>query len=132
MNKIIYGSVGFLSLIPRMIGLIFITSMILFSMSCKKESCQHMATLQKLYPLYKDGFIEQCTYQNEIVFCAELNAYDAPLMIYNQEGNPIGTCNYAWGIVDSICNQLENCETIYRVRNNIWGQPAIDRYGLGH
>lgn len=43
----------------------------------------------------------------------------------------IGACNFAWGNVESICGQLTDCEVIYRVKDNIWGKPAVDKYGLG-
>jgi len=48
----------------------------------------------------------------------------------NEDGNEIAECNYAWRQVDEMCGELENCETIYRVKDNIWGQPAVDKYGL--
>ena len=31
---------------------------------------------------------------------------------------------------DSICGQLTECEVGYRVKDNIWGKPAVDKYGL--
>lgn len=34
------------------------------------------------------------------------------------------------GIPDTICAQLSGCKIIYCVENNIWGEPAVDVYGL--
>lgn len=88
-------------------------------------------TLEKLYKAYENGAISECKYNGQTVYSAALNVYDAGSRIYDKEGNAIGSCNYAWGNVDSICSQLMDCEVIYRVKDNIWGQPPVDKYGLG-
>jgi hypothetical protein len=45
--------------------------------------------------------------------------------IYDANGKSVASCNYAWSDVEPICEKLENCQAIYRVRNNIWGLPAV-------
>ena len=100
--------------------------------NCRKENVNKLDTLHKLYSLLKDGEIEECKYHNETVYSAAYNAYDAPSIIYDIKGNRIGACNYAWGHVDSICTQLQDCIVIYRCHNHISGQPFVDIYGLSH
>ncbi len=107
-------------------GCIFIIS------SCKKDDFENEDTLRDLYKIYKNGEISECNYNGELVYAAGLNAYDFGGVIYDKNGNQIGTCNYAWGQPDEICGKLEDCETIYRVEDNISGQPAVDKYGLGN
>ena len=114
--------------------LFFLTMIVLLTMgvhSCNKNNIENKETLKKLYEEYKDGEIDECKYKGETVYCAGINAYDAPSYIYDKEGNQIGCCNYGWGGVDDICRQLTNCEVIYRVKNSIWGGPAVDKYNLG-
>lgn len=98
---------------------------------CKKDEAVAKTTLQKLYITYQNGEISEHQYKGETVYGAGLNAYDAGSVIYNIEGKQIGTCNDAWGTPDAICKQLTEGEVIYRVKDNIWGQPAVDKYGLG-
>ncbi len=98
--------------------------------ACRKANFDHAATITTLYKKYKNGEISQCKYKGETVFTAGLNAYDAGSTVYAADGKQIGICNFAWGQADSICGQLTDCEVIYRVKNNIWGQPAVNKYGL--
>lgn len=109
-----------------------ITGLILLTISCKKDDFENKKTLRKLYKTYKNGEISECHFNGDIVYSAGLNAYDAGGAIYDKKGIQIGTCNYAWGLADEICGKLEECEAIYRVDDNIWGQPAVDKYGLGN
>jgi hypothetical protein len=114
--------------------LIVILFTLLFTLgihSCKKDSNIYESTLTKLYKAYKNGEISECKYNGATVYGAGLNAYDAGVMLYDKEGRTIGNCNYAWGQPDAICSQITDCQTIYRVKDNIWGQPAVDKYGLG-
>jgi len=99
--------------------------------SCEKNRFENKRTLKKLYKLYKDGEIDECKYNGQTVYNAELNAYDAGMTIYDKDGKILGSCSFAWGTFDSICSKLTDCETIYRSEGNIWGQPAVDKYGLG-
>jgi hypothetical protein len=114
--------------------LILLTMTVLLSigiLSCDKNNIENKKTLRKLYKMYKNGEIDECKYNGQIVYCAGLNAYDAGSVIYDKDSKQIGSCNYAWGNVDTICAQLKNCKVIYRVKNNILGEPAVDKYGLG-
>lgn len=106
--------------------------MILFvNTSCKKKKPENWGTMKELYKTYKNGEISECKYNGETVFMAGLNAYDAGTVVYDKKGKKIGTCSYGWGSVDAICNELKGCEVIYRVDKNIWGEAAVDKYGLG-
>lgn len=98
---------------------------------CKKDKAENLQTISELYTIYKNGQISECTYKGDLVYSACLNAYDAGSSIYDKNGNIIGTCNYAWSTPDSICTQLQNYVVIYRVDNNIWGKPPVNKYELG-
>ncbi len=100
--------------------------------SCKKDNVDNRSTLKKMYREYKNGEIDECKYNGEVVYTACLNAYDAGTIVYDEDGNKIGTCNYAWGPVESICAQLQDYEVIYRCKNHISGQPPVDKYKLGN
>lgn len=90
----------------------------------------NISTLQVVYGKYKNGEIEACQYNGATVYKAGLNAPDAGSVIYNGEGIKIGSCNYGWGKPDSMCEKLQSCEDVYRVAENIWGKPAVDKFGL--
>ncbi|MBP7463157.1 MAG: hypothetical protein KA793_02405 [Bacteroidales bacterium] len=108
------------------------TLILLYGLSgCKKEDFENEQTLKNLYQTYQNGEISECKHNGQTVYSAGLNVYDAGSEVYDKDGNQIGTCNFAWGQPDPICGQLTDCEVIYRVKNNIWGQPAVDKYGLG-
>ncbi len=100
--------------------------------ACHDDDFPNADTLKVLYKEYKDGGISECTYEGEIVYTAGINAYDAPGIIFNADGEEIGECNYAFNRVDSICYDLQECTTIYMVKDNIWGEDAVDLYGLKH
>jgi len=89
--------------------------------------------VKKLYDM-SDGFseIEECTYEGKKVYSYSFNAADAGSDFYDGKGSKIGSCNYAFGQVDSICEDARNCITVYRVEDNIWGRPAVDKYGLNN
>ena len=112
--------------------LILIANITLCFTSCRKENDGNITTLKKLYSICKNGEIEECKYNDETVYSATYNAYDAPSEIYDSKGNQIGECNYAWGHVDAICGQLQDCRVIYRCHNHISGQPFVDIYNLSH
>lgn len=118
--------------INKLILFTLITILLIGISSCKKDDFENKQTLEHLYKTYKNGEIDECKYNGQTVYVAGLNAYDAGSTIFSENGRKIGTCNYGWGPVDSICKQLYDCEVIYRVKGNIWGQPAVDKYGLGN
>ena len=101
------------------------------AISCSKKN-DNIDTIKELHKTYKNGEISECTYEGKTVYSCGINAYDAGGTIYNKDGEIIGSCNYAWGTPDSICGELEDCEIIYRVADNIWGQPHVDKYDLGN
>ena len=105
-------------------------SILVLTNGCEKENSDNWQTLKQLHKTFKNGEIDECIYNGQTVYCAGLNAYDAGSSVYDKDGNVIGSCNYAWARVDSICQQLKECEVVYRVDNNIWGLPAVDKYGL--
>lgn len=98
--------------------------------ACKKEYSEVNQTLKELYRQYQNGDISECMHKGELVYSAGLNAYDAGGVIYDKKGKQIGICNFNEHLVDPICSELTDCETIYMVENNIWGRPAVDKYGL--
>lgn len=105
--------------------------LLLGAIACHKANFENSHTLRQLYKTYQDGQISRCQLNGNVVFEGAISAYDAGSVIYDDGGREIGVCNYAWGQVDSICQQLTECETVYCVQDNIWGQPAVDKYGLG-
>ncbi|MFH2095784.1 MAG: hypothetical protein ABIJ16_08770 [Bacteroidota bacterium] len=109
--------------LPMMVLLICFTA-------CKKDKSDYQETLSELYKTYSNGEIMECKLDGKTVFEAGINAYDAGWVIYDQDGKVIGECNYAWAGVDSICNELTACETVYRCRDHISGQAYTDKYGL--
>lgn len=97
----------------------------------QSDSVENGKVLEKLYKIYKEGEISECKYKGETVYTATLNAYDAGVRVYDRNGEVIGSSNYGWGDrVDTVCRQLTDCKVIYRVKDNIWGRPAVDKYGL--
>jgi|APDOM4702015191_1054821.scaffolds.fasta_scaffold34105_3 hypothetical protein len=86
--------------------------------------------LKKLYTTYKDGEISIGKYNNEVVYVAGINAFDAGSVIYDKNGDKIGECNFAWGSVSPICGKITDQEVVYRCKNHITGMPPADRFGL--
>lgn len=108
------------------------TALLLIGISgCDRDNFENKQTLQKLYKLYKDGEISECKLDGETVYCGSTQVYDGGSEIYDRDGNQIGYCSYAWSTPDPICSDLTDCESIYCVEDNIWGRPAVDKYGLG-
>lgn len=100
------------------------------ALSCEKERSEQAAVLEVLYQTYADGEISECVLEGEKVYTGSQNLVDNPTMVYDQQGNQLAECNYAWGKVDAICEELTNCEVVYRVADHISGNPAVDKYGL--
>ena len=111
---------------------------LLISVSCNRRqtpnatSDDNLQTLRVLYERYKRGKIERCMLDGAVVYKAGLSAADAGSVIFNWDGVKIGSCNYGWGTPDSACHELQGCDAIYRVANNIWDEPAVDKYGLAN
>lgn len=119
MKKKIY----FLRLLPLLL-------LFLPGLSCEKESSEQADGLEKLYRTYADGEISECVLEGEKVYTASQNLVDSPVKVYDRQGNQVAECNYAWGKVDAVCEDLTNCEVVYRVADHISGNPAVDKYGL--
>jgi hypothetical protein len=111
--------------------ILFIFIIVMAIEGCRKTKDDNLATLRNLYLSYKDGEISECKFNNDTVYDAAFESYSAWSTIYNLDGMIIGTCNYDWGPVDTICSQLQTCRVIYRSRNHPSGAPPIDVYGLG-
>jgi hypothetical protein len=112
------------------LALFLLFASIISIVSCRKEKSDSMETLRKLYKEYKNGEIDCAYYGTEKVFRASENAYDAPTIIYNSDGEKIATCNYAFGDVDAICDDIIFDRVVYRCRHHISGENFIDVYGL--
>lgn len=112
--------------------LIFLFAVLALTIAgCKKRSTEE-TVVRNLYKLYKNGEISRCYYNGKLVYDCMMNHVDASGEIYDENGNHIATCNFAWGRpTDSVCYQLKNCKTLYRTANSITGQPAVDEYGVG-
>ncbi|OJU77542.1 MAG: hypothetical protein BGO09_04995 [Bacteroidetes bacterium 47-18] len=111
--------------------LTLITMLTLVATSCQKNEIENKKTLKKLYKIYKDGSISECKYNGQTVYTGMHNAFDAGMTIFDKDGQRMGTCNYAWGPADPICDQLTDCKKIYMVKDNLWGEPAVDKYRIG-
>jgi hypothetical protein len=103
-----------------------------FIISCDKPETENIETLKFLYKEYKHGSINKAIFNNKIVFTASLDMWDAPTIIYSNEGVYLGICDYAWGPVDPICDKLTNFEEIYRCENHSTGLPPVDKYNLSN
>jgi hypothetical protein len=98
--------------------------------ACDKDRTGQETAVKKLFAVYSNGEISECHHKGARVYSASVNAHDAETRIYDAEGKETGSCFYSTGAVDAICNDLDECETIYRCTNHISGQPAVDKYGL--
>lgn len=105
---------------------------IVFS-GCSKDDDKVSSTLQLIYDQYKNGEIRECLYNGNDVYTAAYNAYDSGFQIFDANGAQIYDCNNSWGQkVDPACDEITSCKIIYRVKNNIWGEPPVDKYKLGN
>lgn len=85
--------------------------------------------LVALYQGFEQGQISECVSRDQWIYKGEVSAYDAPSVLFDEMGSLIGGCNYAWGSVDPICEEIEQCEVIYRGPDSMYG-PPLDKYGL--
>jgi len=97
---------------------------------CDSEGVATRDTLRNLFRIYKSGEISECMHEGRVVYVGVLNAFDAGSTIYDLDGNIVGRCFYAWGGGDPICQQLMDCDAIYRGKDNISGRPEVDKYRL--
>jgi hypothetical protein len=111
--------------------ILLLLSGITANIHCRQAAIDTPAPIKQLYSIYQNGEISVCKYNGELGYSCGLNAYDAGTVVYDKNGKQIGTCNYAFRKVDAMCEKLTDCETVYRVKDNIWKTPAIDKYGLG-
>ncbi|KAB1065572.1 hypothetical protein [Salibacter halophilus] len=107
------------------VGILITISLSALSCSREKET-----TLNDVFKKYQNGKISECQYNGKLIYVGQLNAYDAGSKVYDNKGNEIGTCNYAWGNIDPVCGQKKNCEVIYCIKDNIWGEKEVNKYGL--
>jgi hypothetical protein len=89
--------------------------------------------IQSIYQEYKHGEILMCELDGLPVFVATHNHEDASSEIFDDQGEVIMFCNWAWGGNDipEACYEFDGCEAIYRVDDFINGEPPVDLYGLG-
>lgn len=98
---------------------------------CKKDVEIKHATLIKLVKKYDNSTISECRYQGQIVYRVSINVDDGGSFIYDESDSKLmGTCNFAWGNPDQICYELSDCEVVYRNADNLWGMPAVDKFGI--
>jgi len=117
--------------LTKMKYLILFSSLIMLVFSgCKKDEPLQHEVVSMLYKQNPNGEILACTLNNQKVYCLSQLVYDGGTAVYNETGDQIGTCNYAWGPVDAICSKLINCEVVYRAKSNAFNLPFIDKYGL--
>ena len=95
-----------------------------------RSSSEVSDTLLKLIAEYQDGAVEVCEWNGKTVYSGQINAYDVSSFIYDKTGETIGECNYFAGLISPVCNELNLCDTVWRVKDNIWGQPVVDKYRL--
>ncbi len=107
----------------------FILSLItLVVLSACQKNTQDFNLLKKLSKEYAK--ITECELEGQTVYKGQLNAYDAPEMVYNTKGELLCICDWSWGSPETICFDILKCKVIYCKKDNIWGQPAVDTYGL--
>jgi hypothetical protein len=107
--------------------IIFSSAMALLLSACQKETL-HFSLLRNLSQQY--GKITECELNGQTVYKGQLNAQDAPEMVYNTNGALVCVCDWSWGNPEPICFDILKCKVIFCVKDNIWGQPEVDIYGL--
>ncbi len=80
-----------------------------------------------LLKLFTEGEISKCMLNGTAVYHCRLNANDAGSEIFDMEGEKMHVCNSAWGQTpDPECDQLTECDVLWRVKDNIWGLAPVD------
>jgi len=89
-----------------------------------------MRALRKLYHQFQRGAIDLCIYHGDTVYAVQRDAFEANVILYDVFGDKITTCDYGYEKVALICDNLRKCETIYRVKNNVWRLPEVNKYNI--
>ncbi|MTI32532.1 hypothetical protein [Xanthovirga aplysinae] len=89
-----------------------------------------MKALRKLHHQFERGSIDLCLYNGDTIYAVQRDALGANVILYDVYGDKITTCDYGYEKVAIICNNLRKCETIYRIKNNVWKLPAVNKYNL--
>jgi hypothetical protein len=97
---------------------------------CKKDVPIAHSIPERLYISYQRGMINECWHEGHLYYSAGENAYDAATYIYDAEGKKVAQCNYFANNVDSLCQKMDSCRSIYICEDNIWGFTPLDVYGL--
>ncbi len=87
-------------------------------------------TENKLIKLYRNGEVNLCSWKNRKVYSCQLNAYDSGFEIFDINCQKLGGCYYQTNNYPEMCEELTNCQTLYRTDKNIWGRPPVV-YGSG-
>lgn len=83
--------------------------------------------LTTLLETYRNGEILQCDLKGEKVYRCQKNVYDGGSRIFDENGEKICDCLYSTGIFPDECNLTFECKALYRVKGNIWGEPAVNK-----
>lgn len=73
-----------------------------------------------------------CNYNGDSIYLLSQNSIHAGSHILNKDLKIIGTCNYAFRIVDEICKKVnfDDCKVVYNPAGAITDIPYLDLYGL--
>lgn len=109
----------------------FCIGIALLLLGCKKDAPVEQLGIRKLHARLGPSYaISECWLNNQKVYDVQHLVYDGASYLYSLEGNRLYTCNYAWGVVDSMCYQVDSCKVVYCPPNNMFNMPAVDEYGL--
>ncbi|HNY44294.1 MAG TPA: hypothetical protein PKH15_06355 [Bacteroidales bacterium] len=69
--------------------ILFLTTMLIVCLTSCEEDFENASTLKKLYKTYKNGSIDECKYNDQTVYRATLNVYDANVVIHDKSENKL-------------------------------------------
>ncbi len=112
-----------------------VAALLVLAASCRSRSgpvsdVNDETVARELFATFRDGEINRCKLNDKTVWSCGQNAYDAGLQIFDEKGTKIGECLFSTGMVDEICNQIVDCEAVWRQEKNIWGLPGVNLYGF--
>lgn len=107
------------------IFLLLLVGSMLTAASCRNAGSSQMVP-ENLITRFQNGEISRCTFDGKPILQCKLNANDAGANIYDLEGNKLFDCNYGWGKPAPECGQIDGCQVLYRVKDNIWGLEPVD------